>query len=307
MPSERTGLNNHGDWRQRVTYSFLVTAREGLEMALIVSILLGYLRTIGQKQHFRAIWAGVVAAAIFSLAFAAGLELVARELDGRALEAFEGFTMLFAVAVLTWMLFWMKRQASGISSDLRAKVDRALSGGSVMALSLLAFSSVGREGVETSLFLFAGSTGGSSDLTFALGGVAGFSLAAAVGVAIYYGAARLPIGHFFTASAVGLMVIAAGLLTNALTELHEATIIPNLGDRPWDTDTTLPMTSTLGKYLHTLIGYDSAPAISQIVLYWSYLTLVVAAYIGFPYISSSKHRHNGTEAKAAFLDRAQAR
>ena len=281
-----------------MTFSFLVTAREGLEMALIITILLGYLRTIEEKRHFRAIWTGVAAAAALSLAFAGTLELVAQELDGRTLEAFEGFTMLFAVAVLTWMLFWMRRQASGISNDLRANVDRALSGGSVIALSLLAFSSVGREGVETSLFLFAGSTRGSSDLMFAVGGVAGFALAAAVGVTIYYGAARLPIHHFFTASAVALMVIAAGLLTNALTELNEATIIPDLGVRPWDTETALPMTSSLGKYLHTLIGYDSAPAISQIVAYWSYLCVVVLAYVAFPHMGGANRGRNLTEARA---------
>jgi high-affinity iron transporter len=281
-----------------MTFSFLVTAREGLEMALIVTILLGYLRTVGQKQHFRAIWAGVAAAAGLSIAFAGALEVVARELDGRALEAFEGFTMLFAVAVLTWMLFWMRQQASGISRDLREKVDRALSGGSVMALSLLAFSSVGREGVETALFLFAGSKGGNSDALFVLGGVAGFAIAAVVGIVIYYGAARLPIHHFFTASAVALMIIAAGLLTNALTELHEATIIPDLGVRPWDTEQTLPMTSSLGKYLHMIIGYDSAPAISQIVAYWSYLATVAMAYLAIPLVGSSRRRQTLAGAQA---------
>jgi len=285
-----------------MTFSFLVTAREGIEMALIITILLGYLRTTGEKRHFRSIWAGVVAASVLSLAFAAGLKLVSRELDGRALEAFEGFTMLFAVGVLTWMLFWMRRQAAGISSDLRAKVDRALSGGlsggSVMALSLLAFTSVGREGVETSLFLFAGSTRGDSDLMFAAGGLAGFALAAAVGVSIYYGAARIPIHHFFTASAVALMIIAAGLLTNALHALNEATIIPNLGAHLWDTESALPVKSSVGKYLHTLVGYDSAPAISQVVVYWSYLALVVGAYLAFPQLGGAKSERDLAEAHA---------
>lgn len=282
-----------------MTFSFLVTAREGLEMALIITILLGYLRTVDQKRHFRAIWIGVAAAATLSIAFAAGLELVAGELDGRALEAFEGFTMLFAVAVLTWMLFWMRRQASGISRGLRARVDRALSGGSVVALSLIAFTSVGREGAETSLFLFAGSAGGQSDLMFAVGGIAGFALAALVGVVIYYGAARLPMRHFFTASALALMVIAAGLLTNGLTELHEATIIPDLGVRPWDTEHVLPMTSSLGKYLHTLVGYDSAPAISQIVAYWSYLAIVLVGYLALPYVGATRRRQAPATAHAS--------
>jgi high-affinity iron transporter len=271
-----------------MVFSLLVTAREGLEMALIVTILLGYLRSIDQKQHFKQIWLGVGAAALLSVGVGAGLEVASHELDGRLLEAFEGFTMLFAVLVLTWMLFWMRRQAAGISRDLKNRVDTALSTGSVTALSLLAFSSVGREGLETVLFLFAGSTRHGSDLSFAIGGITGFGLAAVVGVVLYYGAARLPIRHFFTISGVMLMIIAAGLLTNALTELHEATIISDLGHRPWDTETTLPMTSDLGKFLHTLVGYDSAPAMSQIVLYWTYLLAVVAGYLAWPRLGDLK-------------------
>jgi len=263
-------------------FSLLVTAREGLEMALIITILLGYLRSTGQKKHFREIWLGVASAAALSIAFGAALEIASSELDGRILEAFEGFTMLFAVAVLTWMLFWMKRQSAGISNDLRNRVDSALSRGSLIALVLLAFSSVGREGLETALFLFAGSASQGSDVDFALGGVTGFALAAAAGTVLYYGSARLPLKGFFLVSGVVLMVLAAGLVTNALAELHEATIIPNLGVRPWDTDALIPMTSSLGKFLHTLLGYDSAPAISQIVMYWSYLAIVLAAYLAWP-------------------------
>src|SRR3990172_318464 len=263
-------------------FSLLVTAREGLEMALIITILLGYLRSTGQKKHFREIWLGVASAAALSIAFGAALEIASSELDGRILEAFEGFTMLFAVAVLTWMLFWMKRQSAGISNDLRNRVDSALSRGSLIALVLLAFSSVGREGLETALFLFAGSASQGSDVDFALGGVTGFALAAAAGTVLYYGSAPVPPQGFFLVSGVVLMVLAAGLVTNALAELHEATIMPNLGVRPWDTDALIPMTSSLGTFLHTLLGYDSAPAISQIVMYWSYLAIVLAAYLAWP-------------------------
>jgi len=120
-------------------FSLLVTLREGIEIALVVTILLGYLRNINQKRYFRQVWTGVVLAALLSLAFGAALEITSRELSGRVLEAFEGFTMLFAVAVLTWMVFWMKRQSAGISLALRSQIDSALSRGSVMALALLAF------------------------------------------------------------------------------------------------------------------------------------------------------------------------
>jgi len=263
-------------------FSLLVTAREGIEIALIVTILLGYLRRIDQKRHFREIWYGVAAAAALSLAVGAGLEIASRELDGRVRDAFDGFTMLFAVCVLTWMLFWMKRNSAGISTELKHQIDVALSRGSVAALALLAFSSVGREGIETTLFLFAGSTNQSSDGLFVIGGILGFVIAAAAGVILYYGSAKLPLRQFFLGSAIALMVLAAGLLTNALTALHEATLISELGFRPWDSESFISMTSTLGKFLHTVLGYDAAPAISQIVLYWTYLVVVLAAYLLWP-------------------------
>jgi high-affinity iron transporter len=180
------------------------------------------------------------------------------------------------------MLFWMKRNSAGISKEFKHRIDAALSRGSMAALALLAFSSVGREGIETTLFLFAGSTNESSDALFVTGGVLGFVIAAAAGVVLYYGSARLPLKQFFLGSAIVLMVLAAGLLTNALSELHEATIIRELGSRPWDTESSISMTSTLGKFLHTVLGYDSAPAISQIVLYWTYLVVVLGAYLLWP-------------------------
>jgi high-affinity iron transporter len=262
-------------------FSLLVTLREGIEIALVVTILLGYLRKIDQKRHFREIWIGVVAAATLSLMFGAALEITSRELSGRVLESFEGFTMLFAVVVLTWMVFWMKRQSAGISHDLRHQIDGALSGGSVAALSLLAFTAVAREGFETTLFLFAGSTN-ASGTQFALGGLIGFVLATGAGVVIYYGAAKLPLKQFFLVSGVVVIVLAAGLLSNGLNALQKAAIINDLGARPWDTEASLSMTSTLGKFLHTVLGYDAAPAMAQIILYWAYVVIVLAAYVLLP-------------------------
>lgn len=262
-------------------FSLLVTLREGIEIALVITILLGYLRTIDQKRHFREIWAGVVAAGALSLAFGIALEITSRELSGRVLETFEGGTMFFAVAVLTWMVFWMKRQSAGISNELRREVDSALSRGSVFALAMLAFSAVAREGFETTLFLFAGSTN-VSGAQFALGGVVGFAIAGVAGVVLYYGAARLPLQQFFLVSGVVVIVLAAGLLSNGLTALHAAGIITNLGARPWDTEATLSMSSTLGKFLNTVLGYDAAPAMAQIVVYWGYVVIVLGAYVLLP-------------------------
>jgi high-affinity iron transporter len=144
--------------------------------------------------------------------------------------------------------------------------------------------------LETALFLFAGSSSQGVDVAFLVGGILGFVIAAAVGVVLYYGLAKLPLHHFFTVSAVALMVLAAGMLANSLTELHEATIITELGHRPWDTEHLLPMSSDLGKFSHTVLGYDSAPAMSQIILYWSYVLLAVAAYFALPLVLKPRSR-----------------
>ena len=171
-----------------------------------------------------------------------------------------------AVGVLTWMVLWMKRQAASIGGDLRAHVDVALRRGSLWAMVGLAFSAVIREGIETALFLVAGaSASADSGVAFLGGGVAGFAVAAVLGYGVYRGSHLLPIRQFFTVSGIVVIVLAAGLLSNGLMELHESALIPTLGERPWDTDAYLSMTSTLGRLAHTLLGYDSAPTWGQVV------------------------------------------
>lgn len=265
-----------------MAFSFLVTLREGVEMALIVAILLGYLRSVGQRQHFREIWAGVGVAAAVCLAIGIGLEGASRELDKRVVEAFEGFAMIFAVIVLTGMAFWMKRQASGISNELRAQVDSALGKGSMTALVLLAATSVGREGLETTLFLFAGSTSGNAGPDFVLGGLLGFGIAAVIGLGLYRGTSRVPMRAFFLASGIVVIVLAAGLLSNSVVKLYEAALITDLGSRPWEFEQYVSITSTAGKFLSTLLGYDSAPSMLQIGLYWGYLVAAVSAFVFLP-------------------------
>lgn len=262
-------------------FSFLVCLREGVEMALIVAILLGYLRTIGQKQHFKAIWAGVAVAAAICIAIGVGLEIASHEMDKRIVEGFEGFAMIFAVIVLTGMALWMKKQSSSISSGLRAQVDAALGKGSVTALVLLAATSVGREGLETVLFLFAGSSS-SGGFAYILGGVLGFAVAAVIGVGIYAGSHWFPMKTFFQVSGIVIIFIAAGMLATSVVKLYEAAIITNLGSRPWDTESFISITSDLGKFLSTLVGYDSAPSMLQIGLYWSYLIAALSAFLFLP-------------------------
>lgn len=263
-------------------FSFLVTLREGFEIALVVAIVLGYLARTGNRQHFRDVWTGVAAAAVLAFLVGLVLYLTTSSLSGRALEIFEGTTMLIAVVVLTWMVFWMRRQAASIGGELRAQVQVAIQRGSLFALAGLAFSAVAREGIETALFLFAGSAASNgAGLAFWLGGIAGFAVAGALGYVFYRGSHRLPIGPFFTVTGIVVLVLAAGLVSNGLAELHEGGVLPAIGnERPWDMDHVLSMSTTTGQFLHTLFGYDSAPMWMQIVAFWGYLAAGLAAFLG---------------------------
>lgn len=254
-------------------FALLVTLREGTEIALVLAIVLGYLNRTQNQRHARAIWIGAGAAGALSIAFAGVLQFTAAELSGQALEAFEGITMLAAVVVLTWMVFWTRRQAATIGSDLRGQIDSALESGSVLALVGLAFTAVAREGIETALFLFAGwqAQAGQGGLAFAMGGVLGFALSGVLGVLVYAGSHRLPLRSFFLASGLAVLVLSAGLLTNGIAELQESGLVPNLGPRPWDSEWLVASTSTLGKFLHTFVGYDSSPTLGQVIAYVVYL------------------------------------
>ncbi|MCX7616981.1 FTR1 family protein [Tepidiforma sp.] len=262
-----------------MVYALLITFREGLEAALIIGIVLSYLRRADPRASARPVWLGAGLAGGLSLGAAVALEVLAVELPGRWQDAIEGFAMLLAAAVLTWMLAWMRRQSATIGHELRQRVDRALDAGTGFALGLLAFTAVGREGLETALFLFGGSGRAESAALYWTGAFAGLALAAAVGAAIYRGAKSLPLRAFFDVSAVALVVLAAGMIPNALKELHEAGFIAALGPRLWDTYTLLPDNYGPGRFLGTLLGYDASPFAGQVIAYAAYLLIAVVVFI----------------------------
>src|SRR3972149_6231299 len=131
----------------------LITFREGLEAALIVGIVIGYLVKIGQGSRVKVAWAGVAAAAVLSALIAFGINAVGAELEGRAEQIFEGITMFLAVSVLTWMIFWMRYQSRTLKSALERDIQQAISSGHGRGLMAVTFLAVFREGVETALFL----------------------------------------------------------------------------------------------------------------------------------------------------------
>jgi len=201
--------------------SLFVTLREGFEAALVVAIILAYLRESGAARGAaRRVWYGVAAAAAVSVGAGAVLFATGAELEGTAEALFEGLVMLAAVAVLTWMMLWMQRQARSQGAQLRERVDVALNVGGV-ALFSLAFLTVVREGLETALFLFA-AFDDAEPLQSVLGALTGLALAAALGWAVYRGSRGLPLRTFFTTTNLLLIGFGTYLVWLGVAELGEA-------------------------------------------------------------------------------------
>jgi high-affinity iron transporter len=244
----------------------LVMTREGLEASLIVGIVLGYLKKTEHRQYFRAVWIGIAAAVAVSIALGAGLFFTVGELDGRAEYIFEGAVMLSAVLVLTWMIFWMRKQAVNIKKELESKLGAALAAGSGLALAGVAFIAVAREGWESALFLFAISES-SSKVSTGVGAAIGLVVAVVLGVGVYLGSRRLNLRQFFTYTGIFLIVFAAGLLARATAEFQEAGILPRGVDHLWNTSTLVGNDSHAGKFLTALFGYDASPSLLQVVVW----------------------------------------
>ncbi len=204
----------------------LTGLREGVEAALIVSIVLAYLVKTGNARHASRIWLGTALAIAVSIAVGVTLFVTIGGFEGASEQIFEGVAMTIAAAVVTWMLFWMRRTAANIKGQLHARVDRSLTEGSIFGLTLLAFTAVIREGIETALFLLGQATAAGTQATSTLvGALIGLAIAAVIGYALYRGARVINLRTFFSWTGVALIFIAAGLLSYAVHEFVEAGVI----------------------------------------------------------------------------------
>lgn len=250
--------------------SFLLALREGLEAALIIGIVLGALRKFDRTDLSRLVWGGAASAAALSVIAAAGLYAVGASLEGAAEQIFEGFTMLLAAGVLTWMIFWMQRQARSIKGDLEADVRQATLVTSGKALFSLAFLAVLREGVETALFLTAASlTSGAQQAL--VGGLLGLGVSAVLGWLIFATTVRLNLRNFFKVTSVLLLLFAAGLVAHGVHEFNEVGWIPAIVEPVWNTNPILHEDSVVGLLLKALFGYNGNPSLTEVLAYLAYL------------------------------------
>ncbi|MDP9467547.1 MAG: FTR1 family protein [Chloroflexota bacterium] len=270
-----------------LTTGLLTGLREGVEAALIVSIILAYLARTGNARHFGRIWLGTAAALAISAGVGVILWISIGGLTSPAEQYFEGTAMVLAAGVVTWMLFWMRRTAANIKGELQAGVDRALTDGGLWGLSILAFTAVIREGIETALFLLGQATAAGQAQAGAastLGGaLIGILIAVALGYGFYRGARVINLASFFRWTGVGLIFIAAGLLSHAAHEFIEAGLITVGTATAFDISGVLPhgeeSGNLLGQMLRALFGYTSTPEWTTLVIWLVYVVGVLTLYL----------------------------
>lgn len=256
--------------------ALFISLREGLEAALIVGIVLGYLGKIGRRDTALYAWAGVIAAAVLSAALAIAMRFIGAELETPLEQIFEGTTMLLAVAVLTWMIFWMRYQSRYIKRDLERQIQSAVTGGQNWGVFVLAFLAVFREGVETALFLAANAFAADGLATW-MGAAAGLALAVLAGGLIYVYAVRFNLSLFFDVTSLVLVIFSAGLLAHGIHEFQEIGALPILTAPAWDSRWLLDSESPVGALLRSLVGYNDQPSLLEVGTYIAYWIVILQA------------------------------
>lgn len=256
--------------------AFLITLREGLEISLVVAIIAAYLVKTDNRRYLPSMWIGVGAAAIASIATGFAFNALIGDFEGRWEQAIEGTLAFLAVAVLTWMIFWMRRNSRNISGDLHAKIDAALDR-SPLALAVISFVAVAREGFETALFLIGAETSAASGAAVVVGGFVGLVVSAVLGVAFYAGSARVDLRRFFQYTGFLLILFAAGLFAKGLHEFRELLGIEwaVVSDTVWNvTSGPFAEGSTTHDFLKGLFGWSPNPERIRVVGYLAYLVPV---------------------------------
>jgi high-affinity iron transporter len=252
---------------------FLIMLREGVEAALIVAIIAGYLVRTGRAHALAAVWVGVAAAVFASIALGFALELTASELPQKIQELFEASVGLFAVVVLTSMVLWMSKAARSIRATLHAGVDDAFASQSGWrALALLAFFAVAREGLESVLFLIAAwSQMDEVGVEAFIGAILGLTVAVAIGMAVYRGGKRIDLAKFFRWTGVLILFVAAGIAAGVVRSLHEAGLWNGLQTTVFDASSILPADGPVGMLLSGLFGYRDMPSLGEVLVWLFYL------------------------------------
>jgi high-affinity iron transporter len=263
--------------------NFLIGLREGLEASLVISILVAYLVKTGRRRDVRYIWIGVATAiTLVVLAFTI-ITIAVDQLPFRWQEGVGGSLSIIAAALVTWMIFWMRRTARGLKKELEGELESAVLLGAG-AITLVAFLTVGREGLETAAILYA-TIANSYTATPFIGAFSGFVVAAVLGYLIYRGAVKVNLGKFFTVTGYLLIIVAAGVLAYGVHDLQEARFLPGLATKAFDVSDPVAATwnpqnpgGWMGTLLKGTINFQPDPTWLQAGVWVVYLAIVLTLY-----------------------------
>lgn len=262
--------------------NYLIGLREGLEASLVVVILVAHLVRTGRSDRLGAVWAGVAAAIAISLGFGALLTFGPKGLTFQAQEIIGGSLSLIAVALVTWMVLWMATAARSLSGELKNRLDAAAVVGR-RALALVVLLAVGREGLETALFLWAATrsaaTPGQSAAIPLVGALLGLLTAVVIGWLIYRGALRLNLSRFFAWTGGLLVLIAAGVLAYAVHDLQEAGVLPGLNTLAFDVSTSLAPSTALATVIKGIFNLSPAMTWLESLVWVGYVAVVMPLFL----------------------------
>ncbi|MHC6592270.1 iron uptake transporter permease EfeU [Arthrobacter sp. C152] len=261
-----------------MTANFLIGLREGLEATLVVVLLMAYLAKTGRRHLIPRLWVGVAAAVAVSAGFGALLTFGPQGLTFEAQEAIGGTLSIVAVGLVTWMVFWMARTARTLGSDLKSRVDKS-AGGAGWGLAVVAAIAVGREGLETALFLWAAAkaTGESTQPLF--GALLGLVAAAGFGYLLHRGVLKVNLSRFFTWTGAALIVIAGGVLSYGIHDLQEARFLPGLHTLAFDVSGAVPPSSWYGTLLKGTLNFSPATTWFEAAAWLAYVLPVLFLYL----------------------------
>jgi high-affinity iron transporter len=268
--------------RGTVLANYLIGLREGLEASLVVVILVAYLVKSDRRHLLPRIWAGVAIAVAVSLTFGALLTFGPRELSHRVQEGIGGTLSILAVGFVTWMVMWMAKSARNLSGELRGQVDRAAEAGRA-SLVVVALLAVGREGLETALFLWAATEaaagGAGSGATALLGAALGIGTAVVLGYLFYRGALKLNLSRFFAWTGGILILVAAGVLSYGVHDLQESGLLPGEHVLAFDVSDLISPSSFLGTLLKGTLNFSPATTWLEAAAWVAYVAVAMTLFV----------------------------
>ncbi|MDF5757459.1 iron uptake transporter permease EfeU [Spongiactinospora sp. TRM90649] len=261
--------------------SYLIGLREGLEATLVVSILIAFLVKSDRRDRLPVVWAGVAAAVALSVGFAALLSFTAARLRYEHQELFEAVASIAATIFVTWMIFWMRGAARKISADLKARLGQAMQVGSV-AVAVMAFLSVVREGLETSLLFFASAQGAATTAQPLIGISLGLLTSVLIGWGLYASAIRVNLTKFFMWTGLLLVLVAGGILKYGVHDLQEAGLLPGLTSHAFDVSGVLDPGAWYSAVLSGMFNITAQPSVLEVTAWLLYVVPVLFLFLRPP-------------------------